>query len=822
MFKRMWRSVAPSPLASIRFEREGSALPGAARRAWRARRSVPSIAVAVVVLILLASVWQPHLGALSQGSHQPRVPSLSPRGAAPRPASTWLAAGPSGAVGQNTSSATYDEQIGATFTGNFTYLAYNVTALGQTDVDGYGPGYLLNGLTPEGYFYQVGISYHWPTDPGSFPGFGFGYQVFGPDDTPVYPAAGGSGLVNFSGTVNSGDIVLLSLTFTGPTVQMLAQDWNTGAVAETNYSSFGSSSFVGSPSSPSDFRGYFTGLMTEWYHVAPYSGNEGAVTYTNNAVALTSAWMWIDEFDTSSAGAGPSLFHNETLTTFANDQQIYPFYADGATMYISAHQFITGLPAAASPSKVTLTPSTEETPAPTFSANYTLSGHAQTVSIAAGATVLEADPGTSIKISIIPGSIPSERWVFNGTSGTVVTVTAGANATYVLYHLVRETVEYQVATGGQAFPASSAPALRYEVPPPLASATAAPVVVKQAIGTTPVVIYAILGSDASIDGTISGSAGEQWVANTQDWNITEAGLIPLPIIFYQQYDVSISYSVIGGGTPSNSPEFTAASLGRLVSIPISSVATAGWFDAGSAYSFTGLINGSTGVERWVDSGGPGSAPSVISSSGEAFSTVYTPQYYDRLSVNDAAGGAVSGSSGWFDLGSSFTASASANQGWHFEGWNGSGVGAYAGTSPSVDVVVAGPFNESATFYVQLVITADAGTDIAFSYPSQSGTVQAGTTKTLDVPASNVTLRATPSFFFYSFASWQGAGIANPKDHSLVIGVDSPTAVTGKSTYNSAGVLVLLALSAAVVLNLLAVSLWIRGRRRKEKLGTYSG
>jgi len=729
----------------------------------------------------------------------------------------WLAAGPSGVVAQNSSAATYDEQLGTTFIGNFTSLTYNVTVLAQTDADGYGPGYLLNGLTAAGYFYQVGVSYHWPTSPGFFPGFGFGYQVFGPNDAPVYPSAGGSGLVNFSAPVNSGDSVLLSLTFTGPTVQLLAQDWNTGATAETNYSSLGSSSFVGSPSDPSDFRGYFTGLMTEWYHVAPYSGNEGAVTYTNDAVALTSAWMWMDEFNTSSAGQGPSIFHNYTRTTFANDQQVYPFFAHGATMYISAHQFITGLPVAAS-SKLTITPAAKGTPTPSFSAVYTLSGHAQTVSIPAGAIVLEADPGTSIKISINSVSSLLDRWVFNGTSGTVVTMAAGTNATYVLYDLLRETVAYQVAAGGQALPESSAPAVSYEVPPPFASATAAPVVVKQALGTTPVVIYALLGSNASIDGIVSGPAGERWVVSgAHDWSITESGLIPVPIVFYQQYEVSVGYSVLGGGTPSNSPLFTAASLGSLAPIPLSSNATLGWFDAGSAYSFTAVVNGSAGAERWVYSGGAGSAPTVISSAGEAFSTVYTHQYYDRLSVNDARGGAVSGVSGWFDLGSTLTASASASQGWHFEGWSGSGAEAYAGTSPSIDVVVAGPLNESATFYVQLVITADAGTNVAFSYPSQTGTVQAGTTKTLYVPPSDVTLRATPSFFVYSFASWQGASIANPKNHSLVLAVDSPAAVTGKSTYDYAGVLVLLSLSAALVLNLLAGSLWIRGRRRKENV-----
>ena len=51
----------------------------------------------------------------------------------------------------------YDEQLGTTFTQNFTSLAYKVTALAQTGTDGYGPAYLLNGLGNTGYWYQVGL-----------------------------------------------------------------------------------------------------------------------------------------------------------------------------------------------------------------------------------------------------------------------------------------------------------------------------------------------------------------------------------------------------------------------------------------------------------------------------------------------------------------------------------------------------------------------------------------------------------------------------------------------------------------------------------------
>lgn len=57
--------------------------------------------------------------------------------------------------------AVYDEQIGATFTQNFTSLAFNVTAVEQTDpVSNDGPAYLLNGLASSGFWYQVGVSWN--------------------------------------------------------------------------------------------------------------------------------------------------------------------------------------------------------------------------------------------------------------------------------------------------------------------------------------------------------------------------------------------------------------------------------------------------------------------------------------------------------------------------------------------------------------------------------------------------------------------------------------------------------------------------------------
>jgi len=799
---------------------QGTYSPSLLRRRSR-RESGPSIAIAIAAIILLASIPAGHL-------------SFSPRATAPRPASMGFSAAQIGAA--VTSNPTYDEQIGATFTQNLNALTFNVTALAQTDADGYGPAYTLNGLTTADYWYQVGISYHWPSSSGTYdPGFGFSYQVYGPNGKSVYPTGGGAGLGTFSKAVHSGDNVLLSLTFTGSSIQMLAQDWETGATAKASYSSVGSSTFVGNPSNPANSQGFFSGLMTEWYHVSLYSGNEGKVTYTNQPTTLTSAWLWVDEFDTGSSG--PPVFINQTQTpvTFTNEQQIYPFFSDGATIYGSAHQFITGLLDTAA-SQVTLTPAVAEAASPSFLASYTLAGLQQSTGVAAGiGTMVEADPGTSITLTVnSSASSPLDRWVFNGTSGTEVIFAAGTNATYVYYHLVQEALSVQVVSPGASLP--SFPTLTYEVPwPNPVSSSPAQVTATQVLSTTPDVIFALLGSTASISGVIPASVGgERWAIITQNWTISAPDVIPSPIQYYQQYQVTAAYSIVGGGTPPEMPEFTSTAFGNPTTFQISGPFVipscpehgctsfpaglkTSWSDVGSGFSFTGVLNGSSRAERWTGSEANGSAPSI--SPGAVLSEAYTHQYYADIGTKDPNGGSTSPESGWLNAGSTLSATASANQGWQFETWNGSGAAAYTGTSPSIDINVTAPLTENATFYVQLAVSADAGTNIAYSYGSETGTVQSGSTKTLYIPpSSNVTLQATPSVFVYSFASWQGAGMANATKPSLALVVDSPTAVTGASSYNLT--LVLGGAATAAIILLLAASLWIRTRRRRVDLGGF--
>lgn len=260
------------------------------------------------------------------------------------PASTRL---PSVSGGRITSlsipTASYDEQLGLTFTQDFTNMTYNVTAVDQADSYGYGPAYLLNGLSTSGYWYQVGLSYNWPyTNGGYDSGFHFVYEVFNSHGVSVFPSNGGGGSMSFSGPINSGDTILLNLYFSGGSVVMYAQDWTTSASARKTYNARGTTSFVGLLSF-SNGNGFFTGLMTEWYHVDPNSGNEEEVNYSNYGYPLSSAWMWMDEYNPSDLSwTGWSDSTPNPVHYSSNSDQLQSFSSHGATESSNAHVFLTG------------------------------------------------------------------------------------------------------------------------------------------------------------------------------------------------------------------------------------------------------------------------------------------------------------------------------------------------------------------------------------------------------------------------------------------------------------------------------------------------
>jgi hypothetical protein len=242
---------------------------------------------------------------------------------------------------------TYDEQLFLTFVQNFTVITYNVTANSQMDSNYYGPAYLVNGLSNTGYWYQAGLAYDWPYNVGGYVyGFNFVYDVFNPLGKSVFPSGGGGGLSSFNSSVSNGDQVILGLSFSGNNVTMSASDLTTGAHASQTYFGESASSFVGLTSSSTNLNGYFSGLMTEWYHALPYYGNEAQATYSEISSALTQAWMSMDEWEPGYNWAGAwSNGTSSPLQYGSNPNKLQEFSSHNATEYSDAYVFETGAPA---------------------------------------------------------------------------------------------------------------------------------------------------------------------------------------------------------------------------------------------------------------------------------------------------------------------------------------------------------------------------------------------------------------------------------------------------------------------------------------------
>src|SRR5713101_225330 len=231
--------------------------------------------------------------------------------------------------------ATYDQQLAMIFTQNFNTLYYNVTAVAQTDSSGYGPAYLLNGLSDTGYWYQVGLAYNWPLASGNGydSGFHFIWEVFAPNGTTSNPV-----LSRVPDNVNQGDTVQLSLSFLGGNVVMSASDYNTGANSSHSFTAAQGTTFVGS-SSTSNTRTP-TSLMTEWYHPSPSETSMKQVTYSKIGSTIQSAWICMGEYVPPNPNS--LVYAQCTSTPLILTSQFQQYSYHGLNTYVNNDQFQTG------------------------------------------------------------------------------------------------------------------------------------------------------------------------------------------------------------------------------------------------------------------------------------------------------------------------------------------------------------------------------------------------------------------------------------------------------------------------------------------------
>jgi Divergent InlB B-repeat domain len=512
----------------------------------------------------------------------------------------------------------YDEQLGMTFTQDSGSLAYTVIAVAQKGTDNYGPAYLLNGLGNTGYWYQVGLSYNW--DPGIATGFQLAYSVFDPSGNLVLPTTNGAGLAAIS-PVNPGDSVLLSLSFANGNVIMRGIDQNTGAQAQETYTASGATVFSGVTSEPSNAQGFFSGLMTEWYHSTLYTGSEQGVTYTTQGASITSAWLWMDEFAVSSRGIGSTVFSNFTNTpvAFTGTSPMQTLSSNGALVSANANQFITG----------------------------------------------------------------------------------------------------------------------------------------------------------------------QLAATVQ---------------------LTFSYAVSGGSGNASAPVLTYTTGGAVKTAALTLSGQVFSVDSSTAWSVTGQLPSSTATERWITSQTTTGTAAAVQSANFVFSH----QYYITVNLVPLTGGGVSTASGWFDAGAQFQSTASANSGWQFESWSGSGDGAYSGNNNTTAAVVMAPLTETAAFSPGLTINTAANLFVRYSWDGVEGEVSANNTGTVYAPAGTaIQLNARPTLFIYAFKGW--TGLATGKSSNLSVVLTGPQIIY---TGSGASYLNIWIVCVAVILIIAAIIVIIIRRNKK--------
>lgn len=769
--------------------------------------------------------------------------------------------------------ANYDEQLGITFTQNFTGLSYNVTAVEQQNNLGYGPAYLLNGLTNLGYWFQVGLSWDWPiTSGGYYGGFGFNYEVFSPNGSSVYPPSAG-GIGNFSGPIDPGNKVGLSLAFVGDTVLMQALDYETGAIASTAFQSYGADIFLGLPNAISNSEGFFTGLMTEQYHATVYNGSETKVTFSgsNN---ITSAWMWVDEFNANTSSL--VFFRNMPVTFASSPRTLQYFFFEGAILISNAYEFVTG-----TSGLILLTVSYDQVGSPPTQAPrfvYFSNGSIQSSLVGEKPTTFLVDNGSSWSISSTLQNSSVVRWATSNSTFGVAT--SDRTIKFLYYQQFLDNISLAIVGGGSNSGLPSVNFTNYGQP----NVTL--------ISSSPFVMWGDAGTSWNASTELPGSSVlERWVANGTSGIFEPKANSTLT--YYHEKLVSVGYSVTDDESGYSPPQFESSVLNETVErtlstlpyilwlnsgaawnvssylnssisterwvttdprgtvneavisplyfhqslvtfqylvrgnstgfgnptvdwfsfgIPMSAVLrspTQAWADYGSSYNFTRMVSSSSSLERWIP--GPNSSGTIFSQ--PSVNLVYQTQYYVAISQPRLGGGVVlSVPSGWYNASSAIQVTAQIDSGWKLSSWAGTGAGSYTGNSTDPFMAIESPVTETIVLYPAITISASKGGTVSYEYSGKSGFVSGGHNVTIYIPPlTKVSLSASSSSDLNIFTSWNGA--VNSGSKSILLQARAPEKLEAGFGFNYP-IVAVSTIAVLLLILLIVASIY----RRKERSG----
>jgi hypothetical protein len=241
---------------------------------------------------------------------------------------------------------------------------------------------------------------------------------------------------------------------------------------------------------------------------------------------------------------------------------------------------------------LTLIPTGQSTPLNStnqFTVNYILNGGYQTAYASNGTLLLNTDPNTNITVAgTSTASTPQEKWVFT-SDATPVT---GTNITLYYYDLLAQNISYAVVGGGNP----QNPSATYFTAPAMPSPQPETPILQ--LSQTSQTIWPLRATNVSVINPLSANSTEQWSAQIASWNISTSNQIPQQLIYYHQYQTSISYQVIGGGNLT-APTLKATTYGTNVTSNLSQTGLSLWLDACSQYTLVDPITPLNPTERWI-------------------------------------------------------------------------------------------------------------------------------------------------------------------------------------------------------------------------------
>lgn len=150
------------------------------------------------------------------------------------------------------------------------------------------------------------------------------------------------------------------------------------------------------------------------------------------------------------------------------------------------------------------------------------------------------------------------------------------------------------------------------------------------LGRSPTTLRADAGTEWQIitDGLPSNST-ERWALS--QGNGVVSGAQTIHTVYFRQFLIQMEFSVAGGGTGYSSPIVTFHQFGSMKSLQADTYV---WVDAGTMYTYSGILMASNSSVRWVSNETSG----TIMGPGE-IQAIYDPQY--EVTITATSGGMVS-------------------------------------------------------------------------------------------------------------------------------------------------------------------------------------